>query len=243
MMHIHVPKALHSWVEVAKEIGVITIGVLIALALEQMLEDREWHRKVAAAETGMRRELFWDNGPQVYQRAATHPCAIAQLDRIRSAVEQGKSRAEIGRLIDGYWVQFVTYDSLAHEAANDSEVAAHMPENDRNAFDEAYAAIPLMDKTSAQEAADLARLRALKRSGGPLEQYEEAEVLAGVEALRNDDRMMWVSAKSAFDAMHRLQGRLDPKRMKLFMDNARDHYGTCVRDLRPNWPDALPRDY
>jgi hypothetical protein len=242
-MHIHVPKALHSWAEVAKEIGVITVGVLIALALEQMLEDREWHRKVQAAETGMRRELFWDNGPQIYQRAAMHPCAVAQLDRIREAVEGGKSRQEIGRLIDGYWVQFVTYDSLAHEAANDSDVAAHMEQEDRNDFDEAYAAIPLMDKTSAQEAADLARLRALKRSGGRLEQYEEAEVLAGVEALRNDDRMMWVSAKTAFDAMHRLGGRLDPKRLKLFMDNARDHYGACVKDLPNGWPENLPRDY
>src|SRR5215208_3020465 len=194
-MHIHVPKALHSWAEVAKEIGVITVGVLIALALEQMLEDREWHRKVDAAEAGMRRELFWDNGPQIYQRAAMHPCAVAQLNRIRGAVEQGRSRQEIGRLIDGYWVQFVTYDSLAHEAANDSDVAAHVEQEERNAFDEAYAPMPLMDKTSATEAADLARLRALKRIGGPLEQYEEAEVLAGVEALRNDDRIMWVSAK------------------------------------------------
>jgi hypothetical protein len=242
-MHIHVPKDLHSWVGVLKEIGVITVGVLIALALEQMLEDREWHRKVDAAETGMRHELFWDNGPQIYQRAAMHPCAVAQLNRIRDAVEQGESRQEIGRLIDGYWVQFATYDSLAHEAANDSDVATHMDQDERNAFDEAYASMPLMDKTSAQEAADLARLRALKRTGGKLEQYEEAEVLAGVEALRNDDRMMWVSAKIAFDAMHKLHGRLDPGRMRLFMDNARDHYGACIKPLPDNWPDALPRDY
>ncbi len=69
-MHIHVPKGLHSWGAVAREIGVITVGVLIALFLEQMLEDREWHRKVRAAEAGMRHELFWDNGPQIYQRAA-----------------------------------------------------------------------------------------------------------------------------------------------------------------------------
>ena len=242
-MHIHVPKGLHSWGAVAREIGVITVGVLIALFLEQLLEDREWHRKVQAAEAGMRRELFWDNGPQIYQRAAMHPCAVRQLDRIRDAVEHGKGREEIGRLIDGYWVQFVTYDSLAHEAANDSVVAAHIEQEERNAFDEAYAPMPLMDHTSAQEAADLARLRALKRTGGPLEQYEEAEVLAGVEALRNDDRMMWVSAKSAFDAMHKLHGRLDPARLKLFMDNARDHYGACVKDLPDGWPNGLPRDY
>ncbi len=242
-MHIHVPKELNSWVGVLKEIGVITVGVLIALALEQMLEDREWHRKVQAAEAGMVHELFWDNGPQIYQRAAMHPCAVGQLNRIRDAVEQGKSRKEIGRLIDGYWVQFVTYDSLAHEAANNSDVAAHTEQDERNAFDEAYAPMPLMDKTSATEAADLARLRALKRNGGPLEQYEEAEVLAGVEALRNDDRIMWVSAKSAFDAMHRLHGRLDPTRLRLFMDNARDHYGQCIQPLPDNWPDGLPRDY
>jgi hypothetical protein len=198
---------------------------------------------VKAAEIGMMHELFWDNGPQIYQRASTHPCAVAQLNRIRDAIEQGKSRQEIGRLIDGYWVQFATYDSLAHEAANDSDIAAHMEQDERNTFDEAYAPIPLMDKTTATEAADLARLRALKRTGGALQQYEEAEVLAGVEALRNDDRMMWISAKIAYDAMRKLHGRLDPARMKLFMDNARDHYGACVKPLPADWPAGLPRDY
>jgi hypothetical protein len=68
-------------------------------------------------------------------------------------------------------------------------------------------------------------------------------VLAGVEAPRNDDRIMWVSAKSAFDAMHKLHGRLDPARTKLFMDNARDHYGACIKPLPNNWPEGLPRDY
>jgi hypothetical protein len=31
--------------------------------------------------------------------------------------------------------------------------------------------------------------------------------------------------------------------MKMFLDNARDHYGACVKPLPANWPAGLPRDY
>jgi len=37
-MHIHKPKQLHGFSEFVSEIGVIVIGILIALALEQSLE-------------------------------------------------------------------------------------------------------------------------------------------------------------------------------------------------------------
>jgi hypothetical protein len=37
-MHIHKPKALHGWREFLAEIGVIVCGVLIAIALDQMVE-------------------------------------------------------------------------------------------------------------------------------------------------------------------------------------------------------------
>lgn len=237
-MHIHLPKVPNNWREVAIEIAIITVGVLIALSLESWLEEREWDRRVDTAEAAMKRELLWDNGPQVYYRAAAHPCAQARLDSIRAAVEEGASRQEIGDRISSYWVQFVTYDSLAHEDAAASAVAAHMEPHELDDFTLAYAVMPLMDATSRKEAADVARLRALSRTGGPLTQFEAHEVLGAVEALRNDDRQMWDAARWAMPAIKRL-GTLDKGRVDYFMDNARRRYGDCVQELAPDWPASV----
>ena len=45
-MEIHRPKAVHSWRELLKEIGIIVIGVVIALGAEQAVESLHWMRQV-----------------------------------------------------------------------------------------------------------------------------------------------------------------------------------------------------
>ena len=37
-MHFHLPKPLHGWREFAGEVGIIVVGVLIALAFEQVVQ-------------------------------------------------------------------------------------------------------------------------------------------------------------------------------------------------------------
>ena len=238
-MHIHLPKVPNNWREVAIEIAIITVGVLIALFLEEWIQERQWDRKVETAETAMRRELLWDNGPQIYYRAAAHPCAVARLDEIRGAVEDGRSREEISRLISGYWVDFVTYDSLAHQDATASQVAAHMDPDELDDFTLAYAVMPLMDATSRREAVEVARLRSLRRTGGALSQYEEMEVLGAVEALRTSEHQMWDAARWAMPAILRL-GELDRGRIDRFMTNARRYYGGCIQELPRDWPANVP---
>jgi hypothetical protein len=46
-MHVHLPKPLHGWREFAGEVGVIVIGVMIALGAQQLLEDWHWRSEVA----------------------------------------------------------------------------------------------------------------------------------------------------------------------------------------------------
>ncbi|HEU5482869.1 MAG TPA: hypothetical protein VFU80_07260 [Sphingomicrobium sp.] len=237
--HIHLPKAAKTWAELLIEIAVIGVGVLIALSLEAWLEDREWHRKVETAQAAMKRELLWDNGPQIYYRAAAHPCATGKLDEIRAAIEGNASREDISDLIDGYWVEFLTYDSLAHQDAAASDVAAHMAPEELDDFTVAYAVMPLMDETSRKEAADVARLRALRRTGGALSEYEEMEVLGAVEALRNDEHQMYDAARWAMTPIKRL-GPLDRARIERFMRMAREHYGDCIKGLPADWPAGDP---
>src|SRR5690242_7745117 len=112
-MDIHLSKVPHSWREVAKEIAIVFVGVLIALYAQQVVDNWQWRAKVRTAEAAMQRELFFDNGPQIYERAVIYPCLQQRLDAVRSAVERGGSRAQVGDAIAGVQIEFTSYDNLA----------------------------------------------------------------------------------------------------------------------------------
>lgn len=44
-MHIHLPKPLHGWREFLGEVGIIVLGVLIALGAEQLVEGQHWRHE------------------------------------------------------------------------------------------------------------------------------------------------------------------------------------------------------
>jgi hypothetical protein len=237
-MDIHKPKAWHGVREFLKEYLIIVVGVLTALAAEQAVQRVEWAHKVHAAEDAMRRELLFDDGPQVYQRAAMEPCVLAQLDAIRAGVESGAGRAQMVQLIDGYYVDFFSYDTLAHEDATHAGVADHIPPARLNLWTTAYSMMAYMERINAGEAKGVAQLRALRHSGGPLSEAEQAQVLNAVEILRAHDFEMNRGARWTLPAIRRL-GPLDAERTKTFIDRARGRYGAgCVKDLPADWPNG-----
>ena len=234
-MDIHKPKPWHGLREFLKEYLIIVVGVLTALGAEQAVEGLEWAHKVHAAEDAMRVELLWDDGPQVYQRAAMHRCLVARLDAIRAGVETEMARADLGRLIDGYRIDLLTYDTLAHEDASHAGVADHMPAGALARWTRIYTAMPTMERANAEEAQSLARLRALRRTGGPLSEAEQTHALDAVEALRVEELTMASSAGWVLPSIRQL-GPLDPQRMDLFLGRVKAWYGpACVEDVGPDW--------
>lgn len=235
-MHVHLPKALHGWRELAKEISIIVIGVLIALFFEQLVQRWEIRHKLAAAEAAMKREIFWDDGPEMLQRISIQPCINAQLDAIRAAVEANRPGAEIVRLVNGLYVPFVTYDHVAEADASVSDVATHMPKERHDLWTQAYAMMPMVDQTSSLENADAAKIHALKHSGGPLTDTEQSNLLQGVEAVRADGIRMMSGINWMMEVLPALHGSFDKSRTDFFMSSARRRYGACIRDVPADWP-------
>ena len=238
-MSMHLPKVPHGWREIAKEIAIVFIGVLIALYAQQVVDNWQWRAKVRTAEAAMQRELFFDNGPQIYERAVIYPCLQRRLDTVRSAVENG-NRAQVADAIAGVQIEFTSYDNLAIQSALASDVAAHMPQARLNEYIQAYQMIPTMDRTNALEAAALARLRSLARSGPALTQDEKSRVLEAAEALRNYDDMMFIAARWTLPTMRQLGGNLDPARKQRYMNAAHYYYGACAKDLPRDWAPQSP---
>jgi len=56
-MHVHLPKPLHGWREFAGEVGIIVLGVLIALGAEQAIQAIHSQREVAQFRSAVDLEL------------------------------------------------------------------------------------------------------------------------------------------------------------------------------------------
>jgi hypothetical protein len=238
-MHVHLPKPLHGWRAFVGEVAIIVLGVLIALFFEEVVQRWDWDQKTSAAELAMQRETFWDNAPEMIQRAAIQPCIDAQLDAIRAAAENGKPRGEVTALIDRLYLPFVTFDTVALQNATASDISTHMSKEHVDLWTQAYAMVPMVDATNAVESADAAKIEATRRSGGPLSLAEQMELLQAVEAVRSDGKRMLSGISWSMTVLPKLHGIVDRSRLKQFMDSARLHYGRCVRDLPADWPNTL----
>ena len=84
-MHFHLPKPLHGWREFFGEVGIIVVGVLIALGAEQIVEVLHWHEKAGHARESLGGEVA-NNYRSAAERIIETPCLNAQLDRMKDAV-------------------------------------------------------------------------------------------------------------------------------------------------------------
>src|SRR4051812_38991728 len=99
-MHFHLPKPLHGWREFIGEVGIIVVGVLIALGAEQVVE--QLHNRAAAAETrrAIRAELDTDLAALAL-RGSIEPCVDRRLSELRGLFAQWE---RTGRFTTPQWV-------------------------------------------------------------------------------------------------------------------------------------------
>jgi len=88
-MHFHLPKPLHGWREFAGEVGIIVIGVLIALGAEQLIERLQWRDKVHETTIQLDAELHRD-AVSAYDWLVVSPCVDGQLQAIDAALASAR---------------------------------------------------------------------------------------------------------------------------------------------------------
>ncbi len=91
-MQVHVPKPLHGWREFAGEVGIIVLGVLIALGAQQVVESIHDKAQVREFRSAVDDELAYDLG-SYNQRLILTPCVRARLvevDRLIASYRTGK---------------------------------------------------------------------------------------------------------------------------------------------------------
>jgi hypothetical protein len=123
-MHVHLPKPLRGWREFIGEVGVIVLGVLIAIGFEQIAEQIHWESEVRSARSALKTEMQQPDRVFTY-RVAAQPCIARRLDEISTLVEQAAKHAPVPRvgsvipdignaLNDNVWETYRASQTLAH---------------------------------------------------------------------------------------------------------------------------------
>ena len=81
-MHFHLPKPLHGWRELFGEVGVIVIGVLIALGAEQLIQTVH-ERRLADETRDVIKGEFNANLTSLALRRRAEPCIARRLRELR----------------------------------------------------------------------------------------------------------------------------------------------------------------
>lgn len=227
-MHFHLPKPLHGWREFAGEVGIIVLGVLIALTAEQVAEELQWHAKIRRAEAAMRLELAEDDGPQAYSRLAIASCLDEQIARIHDSAGR-VAPSQLRQWIVDYAPPFSTWDSEAWKAVVASDAGSHMGPDRLVQWSSSYRLMPTINEHNEQETQLAGELRdAIPPSGAPSgDDIRMVRRTAG--QLRTLNRRI-VRGSQLMIARAQKNGAPVPAAMRqALLGRARAVYGGCVR--------------
>jgi hypothetical protein len=136
-MHLHLPKPLHGWRALAGEIGIIVVGVLVALAAEQVVSSIHEHNDMIQLRSALRSELSDDRARWENIRAQD-PCTEKRLEALNEWV---KTAPPTATLSDGYRPFLWNMHSSAWDLAKTSPAAVHIPLKERLIYASLYQAI------------------------------------------------------------------------------------------------------
>lgn len=167
-MDIHKPKPVHGWREFIGEIGVIVIGVLIALCGEQAVEWLHWQHSVHRASEALAIELGAARANAV-ERVRTNACVNNRLDAIARILTSASQTGflppvtGIGYPPSRLWSQNVWL------GANSGQTVDHLPTDKRSAYSAYYADILILDAQQSKELNTWAELSSLIGPGGRID--------------------------------------------------------------------------
>ena len=132
-MQFHLPKPIHGWREFAGEVGIIVIGVLIALGAQQVVEAANWRDKVASAKRSIDFEINdqLDYSQEVINFAS---CTGPFINALELAILR-HDRAAIAKLHDARPpFEPHPWRSTAWQSALSTQVADHLGQDELDQY-------------------------------------------------------------------------------------------------------------
>jgi hypothetical protein len=216
-MDVHKPKPFHGWREFLKEVGIIVLGVLIALSAEQIVETLHWQHKMHDLRAAMTNELTGDDAPEAYFRLATHDCLERYLDNLQTVAEAGGERTKLAALAGaypGYGPALLTWDMEGWRSFLAADGAAHMPPDELARWSLPYIAVPELQHYAQDEREAIGQLQSIRPAPGPMSPQELDALAHALQRLRTDNDWIQNYATFFFSGLQRAGQKLDSRAMQ-----------------------------
>ena len=163
---------LHGWRAFWGEVGIIVLGVCIALVAQQVAEDINDREAVAQLRIALRAELADDRARWEDMRASD-PCTLQRL----TVLDRWPANAPIqARLVRPYRLMLWNMHSSSWDIAKASPAAAHIPLDERLTYADLYAAIDNWREYFAEERENAIALSALLESADQPDSRRQVEL-------------------------------------------------------------------
>lgn len=149
-MHIHLPKPLDGWRAFIGEVGIIVLGVLIALGAEQVVAALHWRSEM----NGERQALYSEareNIGSVRWRQRLQPCIDARLAEVQAIFHAHAAGRTI--LLKGHVGRPVTsfLSNTAWQIAVSSQAVSHMSLTQKLSFARAFSSYDNLNQALLRE--------------------------------------------------------------------------------------------
>ena len=212
-MHVHLPKPLHGWREFAGEVGIIVLGVLIALGVEQFASAVHDRASAHDARQAIRAEIAL-NLSYMKARMITQDCIERRLDEVASLLN---SAGEGPLSPQPKWIgqPAIWFNSDERwQAATASGRASLFSADEQSRLGAIYIATKEFFAAEQREQNAWAQLRGLESWSGPLGSAGRVHFVAALQAARQELWETNVAAKIAFQRAKALGlGDFTPKSM------------------------------
>lgn len=230
-MHFHLPKPLHGWREFTGEVGIIVLGVLIALGAEQLLESVHWRHRRELAENAMREELGSDDGVMASALLARTHCVDQMLDRAENAILAG-DRRQLADAMNAIPPLDLRFDQTAWDAASSSQALTHGRSDSTLAWAKPYTYVSAVNTAFDNYQQHIAMLSASTRGNASMALAEQRDALVDAAAAHQDAGRVTRGSAAFLSRVKELKIPVNDQDVDTILRSFRAQMGGCVIDPR-----------
>lgn len=197
-MHVHLPKPLHGWREFIGEVGIIVLGVLIALSVEQLASAVHDRSSASDARNSIHDEIE-NNLGILALRSASERCLQTRLREIAAFLDATGSGLKPRPL---NWIG-APYDPLAGHTVFQSAQSAGkfflLSSAEQEQIASMYVDFDDFNEATTREWYDWAQLRRLANSHAPLMAVDIDRLRAAVQDARAADWFVRIDSTHVLD--------------------------------------------
>jgi hypothetical protein len=188
-VEVHKPKPVHSWRELLTEIGVVVIGVCIALGAEQAVEWVHWRGQVAEARKSLATEMSL-NVRSAVTRLRSYSCTEQRLDKLAKILDAASRAGNLPPVGIIGMPPRRQWSNGGWESVMASQVATHFPRQELTLWARAYGGVGTTRTLNGDEMKAWSDLNAMVGPGRRLDPASEADLRNAIGLARTDNRML-----------------------------------------------------